>query len=78
MNRASPFACLVFLTLLSCSAGPAEAPGVAEPAAPKSPDCESSGGLCLPNTTSAPATYRQATVEEGVCKRRDEICWMRQ
>lgn len=68
----------LILTLLSCSTGAPDAVTPGEPAPPKAPDCESSGGMCLPNASSAPATYRQAKMEEGVCGRRDEICWLRQ
>lgn len=51
-------------------------PPLAEPV-PQRVDCEKAGGVCLPNTNAAPPTYRQANLEEGVCARRDDICWLR-
>jgi len=64
--------------IASCASDPSgDAPAVSpEPAAP-GVDCDTAGGMCLPNTNTAPPTYRQAKSEEGVCKRRDEICWLR-
>lgn len=69
----------VVVALCSCAGGaPEGTPAEASAAVPSSPDCEAGGGMCLPNTNSAPPTYRQAKMEEGVCARRDEICWLRQ
>ncbi|NUO51787.1 MAG: hypothetical protein HOV80_23290 [Polyangiaceae bacterium] len=59
----------------ACGASPE--PPMAEPV-PQRVDCEKAGGLCLPNTNAAPPRYRQANFEEGVCQRRDDICWLRQ
>lgn len=72
------FLLVVSTAFLACGGGASDAPAPAgpEPAAP-TVDCATAGGLCLPNTNTAPPTYRQAKMEEGVCQRRDEICWLK-
>ncbi len=61
----------------ACGSSPEPAASPEAEPAPARVDCEKGGGLCLPNTNTAPPTYRQAKAEEGVCARRDDICWLR-